>query len=99
MAAGEGMVIWPLRKDTQKDDTCTVKRKTAMSPEEVTERLNEVCDQIDDEADGDRAFLAAAARRLLANVEWDSTPDDSCSKDTRPRKTVRSDCELKPRDS
>jgi hypothetical protein len=49
-----------------------------MSPSEVTERLNEVCDQIDDQVDGDRAFLAAAARRLLKNVEWDSSPDDSC---------------------
>ena len=47
-----------------------------MSPDEVTERLNEVCDQIDDQGDGDRAFLAAAARRLLANVEWDSSPDE-----------------------
>jgi hypothetical protein len=58
--------------------TSAVKRKSVMSPNEVTERLNEVCAQIDDDLDGDRAFLAAAARRLLKNVEWDSSPDDSC---------------------
>jgi hypothetical protein len=47
-----------------------------MSPDEVTERLNQVCDHIDDDLDGDRAFIAAAARRLLEKVEWDSSPDD-----------------------
>ncbi|MEA2338384.1 MAG: hypothetical protein QOE82_2391 [Thermoanaerobaculia bacterium] len=60
-----------------------------MPRDEVTKRLNEVLDQIGDEIDEDRAFLAAAARRLLANVEWDSTPDDSDSMKARPRKTVR----------
>jgi hypothetical protein len=59
-----------------------VKRKSPISPDEVTARLNEVCSEIDDQNDGDRAFIAAAARRLLKNVEWDSSPDDDCmSKD------------------
>jgi hypothetical protein len=79
MAAGEGMVILPLRQDTEKDNTCTVKRKSAIARDEVTAPLNEVCDQIDPNG-GDRAFMAAAARRLLKNVEWDSSPDD-CTPD------------------
>jgi len=54
-----------------------VKKESATSPTEVTQRLNKVCDQIDDQVDGDRAFIAAAARRLLKNVEWDSSPDES----------------------
>jgi hypothetical protein len=53
-----------------------VKRKSKVSGSEVTAQLNEVLAQIDDEVDGDRAFIAAAARRLLKNVEWDSSPDD-----------------------
>jgi hypothetical protein len=48
-----------------------------MSPDEVTKRLNEVCDQLGDEIDEDRAFLAAAARRLFKNVEWDASPDEN----------------------
>jgi len=36
--------------------------------------MNEVCDQLGDEIDDDRAFLEAAARLLLLNVEWDSAP-------------------------
>ena len=37
------------------------------APDEVTEAMNRVCDQIGDD---DRAFVAAAARRVLESVEW-----------------------------
>lgn len=37
------------------------------APDEVTEAMNRVCDQV---GDGDRAFVAAAARRVLESVEW-----------------------------
>jgi hypothetical protein len=59
-----------------------VKKESAISPDEVTRRLNEVCDQIDPN-DGDHAFMAAAARRLLKNVEWDSSPEDGCTPNRR----------------
>jgi len=37
------------------------------APDEVTEAMNRVCDQVGDD---DRAFVAAAARRVLESVEW-----------------------------
>jgi hypothetical protein len=77
MAAGAGLVNRPLRerfRDRASGTYLYRETKIAVSPDEVTERLNEVCAQIDDQADGDRAFLAAAARRLLKNVEWDPHP-------------------------
>ncbi|MGA3023515.1 MAG: ribbon-helix-helix protein, CopG family [Bryobacteraceae bacterium] len=36
-------------------------------PDEVTEAMNRVCDEIGDTSD---AFVSAAARRLLEQVEW-----------------------------
>ena len=36
-------------------------------PDEVTEAMNRVCDQVGAESD---EFLAAAARRVLERVEW-----------------------------
>jgi metal-responsive CopG/Arc/MetJ family transcriptional regulator len=37
------------------------------SPDEVTEAINRVCDQVGDPSD---EFVAAAARRVLENTEW-----------------------------
>ncbi len=37
------------------------------APDEVTEAMNRVCDQVGDEPD---EFLAVAARRVLERVEW-----------------------------
>ena len=37
------------------------------APDEVTEAMNRVCDQVGAEPD---EFLAAAARRVLERVEW-----------------------------
>jgi metal-responsive CopG/Arc/MetJ family transcriptional regulator len=37
------------------------------APDEVTEAMNRVCEEIDDEGDD---FVATAARRQLENVEW-----------------------------
>ena len=54
-----------------------MKRKSGA--EEVTKRLNEVVEQIGDAVEDDLAFLSAAARRLLKNVEWDSSPEDDCT--------------------
>jgi hypothetical protein len=72
--------------------TSAVKQKSTMAPEEVTKRLNEVLDQLGDEIDENRAFLTAAARRLLKNVEWDLSPNDSCAVDThRDGETERRD--------
>ena len=37
------------------------------TPEEVTEAMNRVCEQLDGQKD---AFAAAASRRVLARTEW-----------------------------
>ena len=37
------------------------------SPDEVTEAINRVCDQVGDQSD---EFVGAAARRILKNTEW-----------------------------
>lgn len=37
------------------------------APDEVTEAMNRVCEQLGDEKD---AFIAAAGRRVLARTEW-----------------------------
>lgn len=37
------------------------------APDEVTDAVNRVCGQVDDQADG---FVAAAARRVLERTEW-----------------------------
>ena len=37
------------------------------SPDEVTEAINRVCDQVGDQSDG---FVAVAARRILEKTEW-----------------------------
>ena len=37
------------------------------APDEVTEAMNRVCDQVGAEPD---EFLAAAARRVLERVQW-----------------------------
>lgn len=37
------------------------------SPDEVTEAINRVCDEMGDQGD---AFVAAASRRVLENTEW-----------------------------
>jgi antitoxin MazE6 len=37
------------------------------APDEVTEAMNRVCDEIGDQRD---EFVAAAARRILAGSEW-----------------------------
>lgn len=37
------------------------------APDEVTDAINEVCDRI---GEYDDAFVRAAARRVLENVEW-----------------------------
>jgi metal-responsive CopG/Arc/MetJ family transcriptional regulator len=37
------------------------------APDEVTDAMNRVCDQVGTEAD---EFLAVAARRVLKRVEW-----------------------------
>ena len=37
------------------------------TPDEVTEAMNRVCEQLDDQQD---VFVAAAGRRVLENVEW-----------------------------
>jgi metal-responsive CopG/Arc/MetJ family transcriptional regulator len=37
------------------------------SPDEVTEAINRVCDQVGDQGD---AFVAAASRRVLEKTEW-----------------------------
>ena len=37
------------------------------TPDEVTEAMNRVCDEVGSESD---AFAAAAGRRLLERVEW-----------------------------
>lgn len=39
------------------------------SPDEITEAMNKVCDDLGEDAAPD-PFLAAAARRVLANTEW-----------------------------
>jgi Arc/MetJ-type ribon-helix-helix transcriptional regulator len=37
------------------------------SPDEVTEAINRVCDEVGDQAD---AFVSAATRRILEKTEW-----------------------------
>jgi metal-responsive CopG/Arc/MetJ family transcriptional regulator len=37
------------------------------SPDEVTEAINRVCDQLGDQSD---EFVSAAARRILEKTEW-----------------------------
>lgn len=37
------------------------------SPDEVTEAINRVCDQVGDQRD---EFVAAASRRILEKTEW-----------------------------
>ncbi len=37
------------------------------APDEVTEAMNRVCEQVGDQHDG---FVAAAGRRVLENAEW-----------------------------
>ena len=37
------------------------------APDEVTEAMNRVCEQVGDQQD---AFVAAASRRVLENAEW-----------------------------
>lgn len=37
------------------------------SPDEVTEAINRVCDQVGDQSD---EFVATAARRILGKTEW-----------------------------
>ena len=37
------------------------------SPDEVTEAINRVCDEVGDQSD---EFVAAAARRILEKTEW-----------------------------
>jgi metal-responsive CopG/Arc/MetJ family transcriptional regulator len=37
------------------------------SPDEVTEAINRVCDQVGDQKD---EFVSAAARRILEKTEW-----------------------------
>ena len=37
------------------------------TPDEVTEAMNRVCDQVGGQGD---AFVADAGRRVLENVEW-----------------------------
>lgn len=37
------------------------------APDEVTETMNRVCEQVGDQLD---AFVAAAGRRVLENAEW-----------------------------
>lgn len=37
------------------------------APDQVTETMNQVCDEVDVEADG---FTSAASRRILERVEW-----------------------------
>ena len=37
------------------------------APDEITETMNRVCEAVGDEED---AFLDAASRRVLHNVEW-----------------------------
>jgi metal-responsive CopG/Arc/MetJ family transcriptional regulator len=37
------------------------------TPDEVTEAMNRVCEQLDDQQD---VFVVAAGRRVLENVEW-----------------------------
>ena len=37
------------------------------APDEVTEAMNRVCDQVDSRPD---AFVAAAGRRVLEKAEW-----------------------------
>ena len=37
------------------------------APDEVTEAMNRVCEQVSDQSD---AFVAAASRRILENAEW-----------------------------
>ena len=37
------------------------------SPDEITEAINRVCDQIGDQSD---EFVAAAARQILEKTEW-----------------------------
>jgi hypothetical protein len=37
------------------------------APDEVTDTMNQVCDRVGGQQD---AFVAAAARRVLENVEW-----------------------------
>jgi metal-responsive CopG/Arc/MetJ family transcriptional regulator len=37
------------------------------TPEEVTEAMNRVCDEV---RDGSEEFISAAARRILERVEW-----------------------------
>ena len=37
------------------------------APDEVTDAMNRVCDEVDSESDG---FVAAVARRVLERVEW-----------------------------
>ena len=37
------------------------------TPDEVTEAMNRVCDQLDDQKD---AFVADAGRRVLERTEW-----------------------------
>ena len=37
------------------------------SPDEVTEAINRVCDQVGDQSD---EFVATAARRILEKTEW-----------------------------
>jgi len=39
------------------------------SPDEITEAMNKVCDDLGEDAAPD-PFLAAAARRVLENTEW-----------------------------
>jgi hypothetical protein len=39
------------------------------SPEEITETMNKVCDDLGDDAAPD-LFVSAAARRILENTEW-----------------------------
>jgi metal-responsive CopG/Arc/MetJ family transcriptional regulator len=39
------------------------------SPEEVTDSLNRVLEQVDDSRNEDR-FVASAARQVLTNTEW-----------------------------
>jgi hypothetical protein len=76
-----GVGLLDLSPDTRplSRHTSVVKRNPAISSDEVIERLNEVVDQIGDEIDDDLAFLSAAARRLLRNVEWDSSPEEDCT--------------------
>ncbi|MGC1485777.1 MAG: hypothetical protein WA789_18440 [Candidatus Acidiferrum sp.] len=42
---------------------------TRHSPDEITEAMNKVCDDLGDDAAPD-PFVAAAARRILQDTEW-----------------------------